>query len=135
MMSASDYLELEVLDHVLGKGTRDFTSPATLGVALFTVMPGDDGTGGTEVANANGYARQSATFAAASGGASSTSADLTFGPASGGDFGTIVGVGIYDNTGYGLGNPLIFATLAANKTVSDGDTFVISAGNLTVNLA
>lgn len=134
-MSASDYLELEVLDHVLGKGTRDFTSPATLGVALFTVMPGDDGTGGTEVANANGYARQSATFAAASGGASSTSADLTFGPASGGDFGTIVGVGIYDNTGYGLGNPLIFATLAANKTVSDGDTFVISAGNLTVNLA
>ena len=134
-MSASDYLELEVLDHVLGKGTRDFPSPTTLAVALFTVMPADDGTGGTEVANANGYARQSATFATASAGASSTSADLTFGPASGGDFGTIVGVGIYDNATYGAGNPLIFATLAANKTVSDGDTFVISAGNLTVNLA
>tara|TARA_R110000737_G_scaffold350326_1_gene388959 strand:- start:1986 stop:2390 length:405 start_codon:yes stop_codon:yes gene_type:complete len=134
-MSASDYLELEVLDHVLGKGTRDFPSPTTLAVALFTVMPNDAGTGGTEVANLYGYARQSATFATASAGSSSTSADLTYGPASGGAFGTIVGVGIYDSLTHGAGNPLIFATLAVDKTVSDGDTFVISSGNLTVNLA
>jgi len=132
MMSASDYLEDKVLDHVL-KNTA-FSQPATLAVALFTVMPNDAGTGGTEVANANGYSRQTATFNAASSGSASTSADLTYGPASGGDFGEIVGVGIYDSATYGAGNPLIFANLTANKTVSDGDTFVISAGNLTVNL-
>lgn len=131
-MSASNYLEDKVLDHVL-KNTA-FTQPTVLAVALFTVMPGEDGTGGTEVANANGYSRQTATFAAASGGSASTSADLTYGPASGGAFGTIVGVGIYDNATYGAGNLLIFADLTADKTVSDGDTFVISSGNLTVNL-
>ena len=36
MSAASDYLELEVLDHVLGEGARDFASPAALYVALFT---------------------------------------------------------------------------------------------------
>ena len=33
-MSLSNYAENELLDHLLGKGTRDFTSPATLAVAL-----------------------------------------------------------------------------------------------------
>ena len=134
MSAASDYLELEVLDHVLGKGTRNFTSPPVLAVALFTSMPTDSG-GGTEVADANGYTRKAVTFAAASGGSAATSGDLTFGPASGGNFGTIAGIGIFDNAGYGAGNLLIFTTLATPKTVSDGDTFVISAGNLTVSLA
>ena len=132
MSAATNYLEIEVLDHVLGKGSRNFTSPASLRVALFTAMPTDAG-GGTEVAVGNGYGRQEATFAAASGGSATTSGDLTFGPASGADFGTILGIGIFDATA--SGNLLIFTTLAANKTVSDGDTFVISAGNLTVSLA
>jgi hypothetical protein len=35
MSAASNYLENEVLDHVLGKGARNFTSPANLYVALF----------------------------------------------------------------------------------------------------
>lgn len=132
MSAASDYLELEVLDHVLGKGSKNFTSPASLRVALFTTMPTDSG-GGTEVAVGNGYGRQEATFADASGGSAATSGDLTFGPASGANFGTIQGIGIFDATI--SGNLLIFTTLATPKTVSDGDTFVISAGNLTVSLA
>ena len=41
MSSASNYLENEVLDHVLGKGTRDFTSPGTLTVALFAGTASD----------------------------------------------------------------------------------------------
>ena len=131
MSAASDYLENEVLDHVLGKGTRDFPSPTNLRVGLFTSMPTDSG-GGTEVSG-SGYGRQAVTFNAASSGSATTSGDLTFGPASGGDFGTILGIGIFDATT--SGNLLIFTTLAASKTVSDGDTFVISAGNLTVSLA
>ena len=135
MSAASDYLEKAALDHILGKGTRDFTSPTSLRVGLFTTMPtSDDGTGGTEVSGFD-YVRQEATFNAASLGAgtATTSGDLTFGPANGGDFGTILGIGIFDDTTGG--NLLIFTTLAAQKTVSDGDTFVISAGNLTVSLA
>ena len=133
MSAASNYLEVEVLDHVLGKGSRNFVSPASLRVALFTTMPTDAG-GGTEVSG-NDYGRQEATFAAASspGGTATTTGDLTFGPAIGGDFGTIQGIGIFDATT--SGNLLIFTTLASPKTVSDGDTFVISAGNLTVSLA
>ena len=132
MSAASDYLENKVLDHVLGKGGSDYTSPTNLRVGLFTVMPTDSG-GGTEVSDGNGYGRQLATFNAASSGSATTSGDLTFGPAAGVDFGTIQGIGIFDATT--SGNLLIFTTLAAPKIVSDGDTFVISAGNLTVSLA
>ena len=41
MSAASNYLEDEVLDHVLGKGTRDFTSPSTLFLALFSGTASD----------------------------------------------------------------------------------------------
>jgi len=34
MSNASNYLENELLDHVLGEGSRDYT-PATLYIALF----------------------------------------------------------------------------------------------------
>ena len=59
MAGFTDYLEDKVLDHVFG-GTA-YTAPSTLYVALFTVSPGDDGTGGTEVSG-GAYARQTATF-------------------------------------------------------------------------
>lgn len=55
-MSASDYLELELLDHVLGGA--DFARPATVYVALYSTAPTDAG-GGTELTDgtAPGYAR------------------------------------------------------------------------------
>ena len=54
MGSFTDYLENKVLDHVVGK--TSFTMPAVVAVALFTAAPSDAG-GGTEVTNANNYAR------------------------------------------------------------------------------
>ena len=55
-MSASDYLELELLDHVLGGA--DYARPATVYVALYSAAPTDTG-GGTELTTgtAPGYAR------------------------------------------------------------------------------
>jgi hypothetical protein len=46
----SDYLELELLDHVLGGA--DYSRPSPVHVALFTATPSDSG-GGTEVSGNN----------------------------------------------------------------------------------
>ena len=81
MSSASNYLENEVLDHVLGKGTRDFTSPGTLTVALFAGTASDvlaaleagtgsrTGTGnwGHYEITGGAYTRKAVTFATSSG--------------------------------------------------------------------
>ena len=106
-----------------------FTPPSTLYLALYTDDPTDADTG-TEVSG-GGYARQSFTLTAASGGASSNSADITF-PQATADWGTITHVGIRDAaTG---GNLLMHSALDASKTVNNGDTFKINAGDLDVTV-
>ncbi len=71
----SAYLEDKLLDHILG--TASYTMPTDVYLALYEDDPTDADTG-TEV-TAGGYARQVATFAAASGGAAVTDADVEFG--------------------------------------------------------
>ena len=135
MAASSDYLELEILDHILGKGTRDFTSPANLYVALFTTAVNDDASG-TEVTG-NGYARQSASFNAATQPSTGytyadNSATITFPTATGGAFGTVTHIGIFDAST--AGNLLFHGALTQSKVVSEGDTFQIQAGSLVVSL-
>jgi len=65
MSSFSPYLEKAVLDHVLG--TAAFTAPSAVYVALSSTDPGADGSSITEPTY-TGYARQEATFSAATGG-------------------------------------------------------------------
>lgn len=134
-MSLSNYTENELLDHLLGKTTRDFTSPSVLAVALFTSLDSTESTTDeptfTEVTG-NGYARTAVSFNAASNGSADNSADVTFPTASGGNFGTITHIGVYDATSGG--NLLFYGVLSVSKTVQDGDTFEIKAGNLTVTL-
>ena len=91
-------------------------------------MIGSDSSTGTE-ATGGSYARQTISFAAASSGSITTSADLTFTlmPAC-----TVVGVDIYDSNGSPI--RVAWASLAANKTVGAGDTLVIPTGSLTVTL-
>jgi hypothetical protein len=81
-MSKSNYLELLVLDAVLGQTA--LPAIATVYVALYSVTPGDAG-GGTELADATspGYARVAVTnnttnFPNASAGAKTTGVDITF---------------------------------------------------------
>jgi hypothetical protein len=129
-MSATNYLENEVLDHILGEGTRDYTSP-TLYIGLFTAVA-DGETGSVTEVSGGSYARAAVDFNAASGGSATNNGDVTFTTATA-DWGTVTHVGIYDAST--AGNLLIYATLDTSKTVSNGDTFVIQDTNLTVSLA
>jgi len=130
--SFSDYLENEVLDHVLGGG--DYARPATVYVALFTAAPTDSG-GGTEVTGGS-YARAAVTnnatnWPAASGGAKSNGTTITFATPTG-SWGTVVAVGIFDASSGG--NLLMWADLAVNKSVASGDVVEFPAGDLDVTL-
>ena len=140
MSQASDYLENKLLDHTL-RNTA-FTSPTAVYVGLFlsttdaatTVANLEAGTLTDEVSG-NGYARVQATFGAAhaTNGSITTSGNVTFAAANGGDFGTITHIAILDQfTG---GNVLFYGALTTSKQIQDGDTFQITTGNLTVTLA
>ena len=128
MAAFSNYLETALINGTLR--ATSYTAPATVYVALFTTDPTDAGTG-NEVSG-NGYARQSATFAAPSNGASSTSADVQF-PQATGNQGTIAFFAIFD--ALTTGNMLYHGSLTVSKTIETGDVFKISSGNLTVTLA
>lgn len=115
---------------VVGNPTRP-TAP--LKVALFTVAPNQEtGLGGTEV-NGNGYARTTITFSGAdSSGATSNVGDVTFPTASGGSWGTIVAVAIYDNAATPI--MLFVGTLSSSRVIDDGGTFRIVSGAMTLSL-
>ena len=128
--SKSDYLELELLDHVLGNAA--YSAPATVYIALYTVAPTDAG-GGTEVSGGS-YARVAVTnnatnWPAAEGGAKSNGTAITF-PTATADWGTVVAVGILDAAS--AGNLLYWATLTQNKTVNNGDTASFAVGELDI---
>ena len=126
-MSFSNFLELEILDHVFRNSA--YTAPSTIYVALFTSAPNDAG-GGTEVSG-NGYARQSMAFSAASSGSIANSGSVEF-PTATGDQGTIVAMGLFDASS--RGNLLAYGSLTANKTVSSGDVFRFNASSVTISL-
>lgn len=131
-MSISNFLELELLDHLFTDTA--YAPPATLYLALSTADPGEDGTGLAEPAG-NGYARRSCTaadMAAAAAGAKSNGVELAFAQASGGTWGTITHIALMD--AITAGNVLWSGALAAPRTVNDGDTFRFAIGNLTFTL-
>jgi len=129
MSAMSDYLEDAFLDHFLG--TSSTSSPTNVYVALHTADPTDAGTG-TEVSG-NGYARQTIAFSASSSGTASNSSAVEFPAASGGDFGTITHIGLWDaSTG---GNLLFHSALTTSKTIADGDIFKIAASGVDITAA
>ena len=136
MSEMSNYLEDEILDHMLGEGARDFTSPATLFIALTTATPTDASTGATitEVANSNGYARQAVNFNAASGGSATSNGAITGFTASGGAWGTVTSFVIVDGGTHGAGNVLFWTDLDTSRTVNDGDTLNFADQAITVTI-
>jgi hypothetical protein len=128
--SKSDYLENQLLDHVLGG--PDYTRPATVYVALYTVAPTDVG-GGTEVSDGS-YARvavvnNATNWPAASGGATANGTEVTF-PTATADWGECVAFAILDaDSG---GNFLYWGDLTVAKTVNNGDTAKFAVGALDV---
>lgn len=129
MSAMSDYLENKFLDHFLG--TTSTSAPAAVYVGLHTADPTDAGTG-TE-ASGNGYARQSMAFSASASGTASNSSAVEFPAATGGNWGTISHIGIWDaSTG---GNLLFHSALTTTKIIADGDIFKIAASGVDITAA
>jgi hypothetical protein len=130
--SFSNFLELELLDHVFGNAA--YSAPATLYVALFTATPSDTG-GGTEVSGGS-YARKDVTnnatnFPAAAAGAKSNGTAITFVTATA-SWGVVTQFGIFDAST--AGNLLAWGDLTASKTVDSGDTVSFAVGDLDITL-
>lgn len=126
--SKSDYLENKLLDHVLGG--PDYTRPATVYIALYTVAPTDAG-GGTEVTGGS-YARKDVTnnitnWPAAAGGAKSNGTEITFVTATA-NWGTVVAFAIFDTVT--AGNMMHWADLTLSKLISNGDTAKFAVGDI-----
>ena len=130
MAALSDHAENLLLNWLMTTGSA--TRPTAWYLALFTAAPSDSG-GGTEVSG-NGYSRQTIAFSTASGtgGTTSNSADVSF-TASGGSFGTVSHVGIFDAAS--SGNLLWHGAMTASKTIADGDTLEFSTGNVDLTIA
>lgn len=130
MAALSDYAEKLILDWMMTTGSA--TRPTNWYVALYTSAPSDAG-GGTEVSG-NGYARESVAFDAATSGTGTTSnTGLVSFTASGGDWGSITHIGIHDAAS--AGNLLWHGSLAAAKTVNDGDSLEFAVGNIDLTVS
>lgn len=128
MSAMSDYLENEILDHILGTGA--YTMPATVYVGLSTGSFNDDNSG-TELTG-NGYGRQSISFGAAASGTASNDAAVEFSAATG-SWGTVSHFGLFDaSTG---GNLLIHGALTASKVIETGDILKIAIGDMDITAA
>lgn len=152
MSSSSNYLENELLDHVLGEGARNYT-PATLYIALFADTGSgvatalESGTNDTASSanwgyyeiNNGSYARVAVNFNAAASGSATNDGAVTFPQATAnydtaGSAGNVVThVAIMDAST--AGNVLFYGALSVSKTVTTGDTFQINDEALTVSLA
>jgi hypothetical protein len=146
MSAASNYLEAKLLDHTLKYSTAPFTAPTTLYLALFVNTSGNAATNleaGTltdEVATSGttAYARQIITFDAATGTNPTYSANtstITFPTCTTTAWGTITHVAITDSVTRAAGNVLFYGAVTTSKTIDVGDTFQVSASNLTIALA
>jgi hypothetical protein len=130
MSAASDFLENALLNHVL-RNTA-YTQPSALYVGLFTATTGLEENNPTAEVAGGAYTRKTIAFGAASGGSASNSATVTFDAATA-NWGTVTHVAILDAAT--SGNVLFHGAVTSAKTIETGDTFQISAGNLTITLA
>jgi len=133
MTALSTYAELKILD-LLFKSTAFATPNAYIGA--FTSDPTDSASG-TE-ASGSAYARvqidnkMNSASAGTDNSSITNSSAITFTAASGGAWGTITHIGIFDASS--SGNLLAHGALAASKTISDGDTLQINASALTITI-
>lgn len=129
MAALSDHAENLLMDWLMTGGAA--TRPTAWYVGLHTGSPGDDDSGANEITG-NGYSRQAIAVGAASGGTTSNDANITF-TASGGDWGTISHISVYDADTNG--NLLWHGAMSASKTIADGDTLQFNTGNIDLTIA
>jgi hypothetical protein len=128
MSAMSDYLENEILDHILRNAA--YTPASTVYIGLSTGSFAD-GNSGTELSG-SAYARQSIAFDAASGGTTDNTSAIDF-PTATGSWGAVSHWGLFDAAT--SGNLLIHGAFSASKTVASGDILRIAAGELDITAA
>ena len=136
MSAMSDYLEGQIIDHLLRTGT--FGKPAAIYVALFTADP-TDADAGTEVTGGS-YARVAVAqldanwnAPTAGNGLTDNIGDVTF-PAPTAAWGLVTHFAIYDAST--VGNLLLHGALTASKTINNGDPAPkFTAGDLDITFA
>lgn len=130
MSNVIDSVANALLDSIFGAG-----SPATWYIGLYSDMPLDDGSGGTEITGGS-YARKSTTnnatnYPNASSRQKANGVAFTFATATA-DWGSIVGIGFF--TASSGGTPQYKADLVADRTVLNGDTFSFAIGQLVISV-
>ena len=125
-MSLTNAFETETLEWLFT--TTGVTRPTAWYVGLYTVAPTDSG-GGTEVSG-YAYTRVSATLSVT--GDTATNGSALEWAAATGTWGTVVAVGIFDAST--AGNLIAYGNLTTSKTITTGDVFRISTGNLDITL-
>ena len=129
-MGFSRYAQNRILTATFHGSTYQINSAY---VALFTTVPSDS-TSGTEVSG-NGYARVGAPISSywspASGGAVVNSLTVTF-PQATAAWGNLYGWGIFN--GSGAADRVFQGSLQAPVTISSGDTFSFTAGDITFTI-
>ena len=128
MSAMSDYLENEILDHILATGA--YTMPSAIYIGLSTGSFGDDASG-TEL-NGNGYTRKVMAFDAAVAGTADNSGAVEFSAATS-SWGTVSHFGLFDASSGG--NLLIHGAFTAGKLIDTGDILKIAAGDLDITAA
>lgn len=127
----SDWAENKLMDWINNVGAAP-TRPSAQFLSLHTADPGD--TGASELTSgANGYGRQTITWAAATTGTASNSAAATFGPCATASWGAISGLGVWDATSGG--NLLWGGVLATARTIGLTDSLTFAGGAITLVLA
>ena len=125
----SDYLEDEILDHILGTGS--WTMPTSVKIGLFTTDPGE-ASGGAEVNDSGGsYARQTVAFDPSSGGVTQNAAEIAFPVATNAYDAPVAYVVLFNAA---TENRLWHGALTTPKTIGVGDQFKIADGDLDVSI-
>lgn len=130
MGSFANYLELKLLDHIVGK--TSYSIP-TVHIGLSTADPTDDASGLAEPSSGS-YARVSTAggdWNAAASGAIDNANEITF-PEATGSWGTITHFALFDAAS--AGNMIAHGALASSKAISSGDTASFAAGTLDITL-
>lgn len=128
MGGLSDWLELELLDHVLKTG--DYAVPTDIYVALFVGDPLDTGAGGAEVSGGSYVRVICNTWDAASSRATENTGAITF-PEATASWGTVTHFAIYD--AITTGNFLAHGVLTASKAIGSGDNAEFAAGDIDIS--
>lgn len=133
MGSITNFLEDELLDHICNAA---YTPPATVYVALCVSDPGETATdlSGVECADANNYARESITFAAASSRSVQQSGAVTFNQASG-SWGTVTHWALCTSASHNGGDCLAHGAFNESKAIVNGNTPSIADSEIDVTFS